>query len=210
MSEKLSPKELVASLAGKLVVSCQDYTEVMIKAALRGGASGLRINSPGDVRIARGMCDLPIIACNKQHLPNSPIYITPTVRAATALCKSGAEFVALDCTNRRRVRQQPAEIIAAIHDCGGLAVADLANVEQGPAAIEAGADVLATTLFGDFDPRSIEKLAALGKPVLAEGHIQSPEQAHQAIDAGAWAVCVGSAITRPHLLTEQFKNALGA
>ncbi len=203
-------EELIQRLTGQLIVSCQDYTQVMIKAALRGGASGLRINSPGDVRAAREITDLPIVACNKMHFPNSPIYITPSVRAATAVARAGAEFVALDCTDRPRVRQSPAEIIAAVHDAGSLAVADLARIEQAEPAADAGADVLATTLGGQFDPQFVADLATLGLPILAEGHIQSPEQAKQAIEMGAWAVCVGSAITRPHLLTEQFKHALGA
>ncbi len=58
-------------------------------------------------------------------------------------------------------------------------------------------------------PLSSRICPGLGKPVLAEGHIDTPEKARQAVDAGAWAVCVGSAITRPHLLTEAFTEALG-
>jgi N-acylglucosamine-6-phosphate 2-epimerase len=200
--------ELLARLSGRLIVSCQDYTEVMVKAALRGGAGGLRINSPRDVRATRRLTRLPILGCNKMWLPNSPIYITPSVRAAAALLRAGADLVALDCTPRPRVRQQPAEIIAAIHAAGGLAVADLSCVAEAAAAVRAGADVLATTLAADFDVEFVRALTGFGLPVLAEGHIDTPDAARRALDAGAWAVCVGSAITRPHLLTEQFKNAL--
>ena len=199
--------ELLTQLRGKLIVSCQDYTEVMVNAAA-GGASGLRINSPQDVRATRRLTRVPILACNKMWLPNSPIYITPSVRAALALLRAGADLVALDCTLRPRVRQQPAEIIAAIHAGGGLAVADLSCVEEAAAAVRAGADVLATTLAADFDVEFVRALAGFGLPVLAEGRINTPEAARRALQAGAWAVCVGSAITRPHLLTEQFKNAL--
>ncbi len=208
--EPAMSSELLARLRGKLIVSCQDYTKVMVKAALRGGAAGLRINSPQDVRTTRQLTSVPILGCNKMWLPNSPIYITPSVRAAVALLRAGADLVALDCTARPRVRQEPAESIAAIHAAGGLAVADLSCVEEAAAAVRAGADVLATTLAADFDAALVRALTALGLPVLAEGHINTPDAAREALEAGAWAVCVGSAITRPHLLTEQFKNALGA
>jgi putative N-acetylmannosamine-6-phosphate epimerase len=201
--------ELISELAGKLIVSCQDYTSVMIDAAIRGGASGLRINSPRDVRLARRKTDIPVIGCNKIYFPNSPIYITPSVRAALALVEAGADIVALDCTNRRRVRQPPGEIVAAIHEAGALALADLAGIEEAADAVSAGADILATTLAPTFDVEFIRGLARLDRPVLAEGHIDTPERAKAAVDAGAWAICVGTAITRPHLITAQFNRAIG-
>ena len=204
-----SPTELIHALAGQLVVSCQDYTRVMIVAAIRGGAAGLRINGPHDVRLARSRTGIPIIACNKMYFPNSPIYITPSVRAAVAVAREGADIVALDCTRRRRVRQPAAEIIAAIHEAGALALADLASPDEAPDAVAAGADILATTLAPRFDPDFVRALKAFGRPVLAEGHIRSPKQARKAIEAGAWAVCVGSAVTRPHMITVWFRKALG-
>jgi N-acylglucosamine-6-phosphate 2-epimerase len=45
--------------------------------------------------------------------------------------------------------------------------------------------------------------------VVAEGRIATPEQARAALDAGAWAVVVGGAITRPQLITARFVAALG-
>ena len=203
-------QDVIESVAGKLIVSCQDYTEVMIKAAIRGGAAALRINSPGDVRLARSLTDLPILACNKMYFPNSPIYITPSVRAAVKLVEAGACLVALDCTDRPRARQQPAQIVAAIHDGGAAAVADLSGFDEAEAALAAGADILSTTLAGGFSLELIRRLVDFGLPVLAEGHVDTPEDARHAIEVGAWAVCVGSAITRPHLLTEQFVRTLGA
>jgi putative N-acetylmannosamine-6-phosphate epimerase len=122
---------------------------------------------------------------------------------------AGADIVALDGTRRPRVRQSLAEIIRAVHDRGALALADLASVEDAPAAVEAGADILATTLAPDFSPDFIRGLRPFGKPILAEGHVDSPERAQAGLEAGAWAVCVGTAITRPHLITERFLKALG-
>ena len=44
--------------------------------------------------------------------------------------------------------------------------------------------------------------------VIAEGNFNTPEQARKAIDMGAYAVVVGSAITRPQLITKTFSEAL--
>ncbi len=204
-----SKMELIEMLKGGLIVSCQDYVQIMVDAAIQGGAMALRINSPGDVRFVRERSDIPIIACNKMHFPNSPVYITPTVRAAVNLMKAGADIVALDCTLRRRPRESVAEIIRAIHDGGGVAMADLSVIQEAQPSIEAGADILSTTLAPRFDPGFLRQLVPLGLPVLAEGQVDTPERAKEAMDLGAWAVCVGTAITRPHLITERFKSAIG-
>jgi glucokinase-like ROK family protein len=47
-----------------------------------------------------------------------------------------------------------------------------------------------------------------GRPVVAEGHISTPEEARRAILAGAWCVVVGSAITRPGIITSNFVHAI--
>jgi glucokinase-like ROK family protein len=45
-------------------------------------------------------------------------------------------------------------------------------------------------------------------PIIAEGHISTPAEARRAIQAGAWCVVVGTAITRPGTLTATFVRAL--
>ena len=56
----------------------------------------------------------------------------------------------------------------------------------------------------------ITRLAsALSVPIIAEGRFNTPELARQAIQAGAHAVVVGSAITRPDLIARLFASALG-
>lgn len=43
---------------------------------------------------------------------------------------------------------------------------------------------------------------------MAEGRIYTPDQARRALDEGAWAVTVGTALTRLGVNTGWFKQAL--
>jgi N-acylglucosamine-6-phosphate 2-epimerase len=44
--------------------------------------------------------------------------------------------------------------------------------------------------------------------VICEGSVHCPQDAKDAIDAGAWAVVVGTAITHPTSLTSWFCDAV--
>ena len=200
---------LLASIKGRLIVSCQDYVETMIPAALDGGAACLRVNGPQAVRFARANAKLPVLACNKVYFPNSEVYITPSVRAAEALIEAGADMIALDARTLPRPRQTASAIVRVVHQAGCLAVADIGSLDEGIDAWEEGADVIATTFCHAFSPRLIERLTEFACRVLAEGNIDSPAKVKEATGAGAWAVCIGSAITRPHLLTTAFRKVLG-
>lgn len=46
-------------------------------------------------------------------------------------------------------------------------------------------------------------------PVIVEGKIWHPEEVRQALDLGAWAVVVGTAITNPMAITPGFVAATG-
>jgi putative N-acetylmannosamine-6-phosphate epimerase len=92
-------------------------------------------------------------------------------------------------------------------------VADIDNLESAIAAEKSGAVAVFTTLAGytngpvpelpDLDlVKSCSSHCAV--PVIAEGRFNSPELVSQAFDAGAWSVCVGSAITDPWLSTKRF------
>jgi N-acylglucosamine-6-phosphate 2-epimerase len=81
-----------------------------------------------------------------------------------------------------------------------------------------GADIVATTLSG-YTPYSrqqtepdfelIRELAqAVDVPIIAEGRIATPAQARQALECGAFAVVVGSMITRPAHITAYFVRGI--
>jgi putative N-acetylmannosamine-6-phosphate epimerase len=150
---------------------------------------------------------------------NGEVYITPTFAAAKAVSEAGADIIALDCTHRRLSEAEPwPELIHRIHtQLGRSVLADVATLEDGLAAQDAGANAVATTLYGyTAETAGIRQMswpllealvARLRIPVIAEGHIQQPEDVCKALGLGAHAVLVGSAITRPQTITARFVAA---
>jgi N-acetylmannosamine-6-phosphate 2-epimerase / N-acetylmannosamine kinase len=214
------------ALKGKLIVSCQadpgdafyGHMQLYAQAAARGGAAGIRANGPADVRAIHEAVPIPIIGIQKRVQTDGRVLITPSFEDAQALVQAGAAAVALDCTRRGqasgaldRVRRIKAEL-------GVPVLSDIATVDEAQEAAEAGADCVLSTLrgytddtaqAGSFDPQFIEQLArAVHVPVIAEGRIDSPQLARRAIRAGAFAVVVGSVITRPHLVTRAFAQGV--
>jgi N-acylglucosamine-6-phosphate 2-epimerase len=211
-----------ASLNRRLIVSCQaapgdplDDAEVLRRLAistLRGGAGGLRACGAESIAAMRRETSLPIIGIQKRY-DGDQVYITPDFASACAVSAAGADVVALDCTARRLAEREPwPELIERIHgELRKPVLADIATFADAVAAVAAGADAVATTLFG-FTPdtshhRAVswtlveELINGVPVPVIVEGHITSPEEVRRAFDLGAYAAVVGSAITRPEAIT---------
>ncbi|WP_438350571.1 N-acetylmannosamine-6-phosphate 2-epimerase [Paenibacillus sp. FA6] len=211
-----------------LVVSCQalsheplhgcQHMVAMARAAKEGGAIGIRANSPEDIAAIRSEVDLPIIGLWKKDYDGFDVYITPTVEDAVAVYEAGASIVAIDATNRARpdgVDLQ--QTIAVLKNMGIPVMADISTYEEGLMAAEWGADYISTTLSG-YTPYSLTRLPnlelvsrlsqVLTVPTVAEGGISTPEEAGEALQSGAHFVVVGSAITRPQLITAQYVSAL--
>jgi glucokinase-like ROK family protein len=215
-------------LKGHLIVSCQasdgdafrdsGLMARFAQAALTGGAAGLRANGPEDIRAIRAITNVPIVGIHKELQDDGKILITPSFERAKTLVETGADIVALDFTARGQ-RFGARELLWRIRtELGIPVVADIATVEEALQAIDAGADAVSSTLRGytedtahinKFDPAFIAELARVSSvPVIAEGRIQSPQDARVAIESGAFAVVVGSAITRPHEITQRFAMAV--
>lgn len=185
-------------------------------AAVKGGASALRLQGFADVQAVREVTSLPIIGLTKTDRNDTDVYITPTTAEAVKLAELGAEIVALDAT--LRPRPEPLEeMFAAIHAAGALVMADISTLPEAQNAYSLGADMVGTTLAG-YTPESrpldspdwelMAELRAAGLPFIAEGRLNSPAEAAEALRRGAHAVVVGSAITRPDVVTGWFKTAL--
>ncbi len=219
------------SLRGQLVVSAQAYpgepmrdprTMAQVAAsAVAGGAAAVRVQGIADIQFARAAVEVPVIGLWKDG--HDGVFITPTLQQALSCASAGADIVAIDGTRRPRPDGLTlAETIAGIHaESNALVMADCGSLDDAIAAAAAGADLIGTTLGGYTGERpktegpDLELLAAivdakLGKPLIAEGRIHTPEQARAAMDAGAFAVVVGTAITHPSSITGWFKAAIDA
>jgi putative N-acetylmannosamine-6-phosphate epimerase len=214
----------------RLVVSCQasqgdpledtDAIRRIALAAVNGGAAGLRINSAQHIAAIRRHTSLPIIGIRKIYIQGR-LRITPDFESAAELAAAGASIIALDCTNREWPAGDPWRVcIERIHRELNLPVmADIATLEEGLQAAENGADIIGTTLYGYTDETKgntafnwsllAELIRQTNRPIIAEGHLSTPEDARRVIQNGAWSVVVGSAITRPGEITARYVKAIG-
>jgi N-acylglucosamine-6-phosphate 2-epimerase len=224
-------KAALGRLRGGLVVSCQArqnnplhgsvFMAAMAHAAMLGGACGIRANGETDIAAIRTAIgpDVPIMGIFKVKQPDGSLFITPTAESARTVIEAGAILVALDGTPRPRPGGEALrDVVAAIHEAGGAALADIGTLEHANYALDCGVDAVGTTMSGytsdspkqagpDFD--LLEKLVkGLDKPVFAEGRIWTREEARKAIDLGASFVVVGTAITNPQAITARFVAAI--
>nr|WP_242697983.1 N-acetylmannosamine-6-phosphate 2-epimerase [Bacillus sp. SD088] len=224
-------KEFFQTIHKNLIVSCQALedeplhgSELMAKMAMavkQGGAVAIRSNSAIDVEAIKKATNLPVIGLVKRNYPDSEVFITATLKEVKELLEVKPDVIALDAT----IRQRPngvklVELVQFIHDHSDtLVMADIATIEDATYASECGVDMLSTTLSGytEDSPKQkgpdfelVQQLCErMSIPVVAEGRIQTPEQAKKMQELGAWSVVVGSAITRPQLITKAFAECLG-
>ena len=199
------------SLKGRLVVSCQaeppspfdspERVADFARCAVMGGAAGL----------------------TKSSFPDGTVCITGTMDDVDALVSLGVHVVAVDGTLRfREGALTGPEYIARIRKRhpDQLLMADISTLEEAVLCRAAGADCVSTTLAG-YTPETLseasegpslellrECVRTLDCPVFAEGRYNTPAEAAEAVRNGAYAVVVGSAITRPQVVTSWFVKAL--
>ena len=226
MENKAAETDILASLRGRLIVSCQtraplntsDYIADLAAVMVESGAGAVRVNSPEHIAAVRRRVKIPIVGIHKQRSEDYRIYITPTRAAARAVIDAGADIVALDGADAPRPDGSTLEtLIAHVHNAGALVMADVSTYSEGRRAAEAGADIVATTLSGytSYSPQQaapdlqlVEALARdLAVPVVAEGRYNTPELVRAAFGRGAFAVVVGRAITEPRFIVQPFLEA---
>ncbi|WP_033152307.1 N-acetylmannosamine-6-phosphate 2-epimerase [Pseudobutyrivibrio ruminis] len=223
--------QILNQINGGLVVSCQALDSEplhssfimgrMAKAAVEGGAVGIRVNGPDDIAEIKKTTDVPIIGLWKQDYDNSEIYITPTLTEIDALAEAGVDIIATDATNRIRpggitLDSFFKKVRAKYPDM--LFMADCSTYEEGVKAEQLGFDIVSTTLAGytketagrelpDFD--MLKKLVdSLSIPVICEGGIWELAQLQKAFELGCHCAVIGSAITRPQLITKRFTDSI--
>ena len=224
---------VIEAIKGKLIVSVQAYPgeplrtpevmALMSRACELGGAAAIRCQGLSDISAIKGRVDIPVIGLWKEG--HEGVYITPTLRHALAVVNAGADVVAIDATNRPRPDGRTfAETVAALRErAETLVMADCMTIDDIRGAVACGCDLVSTTL--SHNKPAIETtldegpdVALLAQataefpdvPIICEGHVHTPADAKAAIEAGAWAVVVGTAITHPTSLTSWFKAAIEA
>ena len=219
----------VEDLRGALIVSCQAHGDhplrdapmisALAQCAERGGAAAIRADGPEDIRSIREAISLPIVGIYKVPRGGRS-FITPTLEHAREVVDAGANAVAFEATLENRPDQRDLDnLIRQIgKELGVPAVADISTFEEGIRAWKSGAELVATTLSGytsDSPKREgpdlglVKKLAEARVPVVAEGHVRTPDQVRELFNRGAHAVVVGTAITDPVTITSWFAKAAG-
>ncbi len=214
-----------------LIVSCQtgdnpefSRAEDMVKfarAARAGGACAIRSEGEETLKAIKAAVNLPLIGLKKGHFKDGTVRISRDLKEIEKMVKIGVNVVAIDATSRVwNGLDGPATIQKVRAEFDIVVMADISSVEDGLAAIQSGAHCLSTTLAGytpqtlpeKTDGPNLELLSELVNkvdiPVIAEGRYNTPVDALRAIQLGAWAVVVGSAITRPQLITSWFSLAM--
>lgn len=216
-----------------LIVSCQaeegspfnspEFIAAFAKAAELGGAVAVRVRDPENIIMVKKSVKIPVIGLSKGTYESGSVLITPTIEDVVMLVESGADFIAVDATFRMRPDGVSGhEFLRLVKSKFEVPViADISTFEEAFRASVEGADFVATTLSGYTEETSgkrtlpdfelIKKVAfEINVPVIAEGGIWTPEQARRAIMSGAYAVCVGTAITRPISIVRRFVEVLSS
>ena len=229
----MKKEALFEQMKGKVIVSCQAvpgeplYVEeksimyLMARAAKQAGTPVIRTSSIRDVTAIKGETGLPVIGLIKVQYDGFESYITPTMKEVDALVEAGSDVIALDCTNQKRgdgksISEFITEVRRKYPD--EILMADISTYEEGVNAWKLGVDIVGTTMSGytPYSPKLdgpdyelVKKLSStVDIPVIGEGRVHSPEQAVEMLNAGAFAVVVGGAITRPLEIAQRFIKAV--
>ena len=215
-------------LRNGLIVSCQaapgsplanrGLMSYMAEAAEAGGAVAIRAEGLRDISEIKKAVSIPIVGLIKLKSENTPVVITPLLEHVYQLLEAGADLIAVDATLRKRADGTLGnDFVAQAKAIGAVVIADIDDLESAIAAEKSGAVAVFTTLSG-YTKGELPELPDLdlvksctthcAVPVIAEGRFNSPELVSQAFDAGAWSVCVGSAITDPWLSTKRFIKSI--
>ncbi len=213
-----------------LIVSCQalpdeplyggDTIVKMAYAAQLGGATGIRcLVEDIDSIIAKTEGKLPIIGLVKQCYPDSDIFITPTIKEAERLIQSKCDIIALDCTlGNRPCGEKLSDIIHYIRQHSKqFIMADVATLDEIIQAEKLGVDYISTTLRGytndtknvkipDMEFLKQARSVVQKSTLVAEGGIFDRRDLEAIVKLGINYVVIGSAITRPLLITKYFNE----
>ena len=224
-------KSIFEIIRNGLIVSCQaegtdpfntpDSVAKFAQAAFMGGAIAIRSEGLKKIERIKQEVELPVIGLLKSQFDDGFVRITGSFKEVEQLLEIGCDIVAVDGTFRKRESLSGPDFIDQIknrYKC--IVMADIASSEEALSCVKAGADCISTTLNG-YTPETymknnstpnFELVQSIAKtisiPVIAEGRINSPIYVRQMLENGAWAVVVGTAITRPRVITQWYANEI--
>jgi len=200
---------------GQLIVSCQaaageplhgaHHVAALACAAQIGGAAGIRTDGPDNIGAITQAVSLPTVASFKIVSPGSDVFVTPTFDAARQVVEAGADVVGIDATGQPRPGDLDAQaIIQRIkQELGAGVMADVSTLEEALVIADAGADFITTALAGftpysrqglTFDFQLLEEMVAkIDIPIVAEGRINTPQEAAKTLACGAKGHIAGMA-----------------
>ena len=212
-----------------LIVSCQAEGDdpfntphgvsLFARSAEMGGAEAIRSEGIAKTSMILKKVNIPVIGLVKSRFSDHSVCITRHISNVEALIRIGCKLIAIDGTLRKKNTFSGPEFIHFIRDrfeC--RIIADIATLEEALECHSAGADYIATTLSG-YTPETskkltpypdfklVESLVQNNIPrVIAEGRIQNSIQGKKMIRTGAWAIVIGTSITRPRLEIQKIVN----
>lgn len=224
-------RDIFKKIKGGLIVSCQarkgwpmygsNIMAAFAKAAEEGGAVGIRATGKDDISAIKKHVNLPIIGINKRF-SDYPVYITPTYESAKEILDIGIDIIALDCTERLRPNNEHyIDIINKIKKNypDVLIMAEVSNIEEAEKVFASSdIDFISTTLSGYTEEskpissvdieliKNIKKISTV--PILAEGKVNDANDAIEALTAGAYAIVIGTSITRPEIITSRIVESI--
>lgn len=229
----MTKNNFLNTVKGKLIISCQALkgeplhsSFIMARMALaakEAGGVAIRANSVVDIQAIQDEVHLPMIGLDKVDYPDSPVYITPTLKEMQAIASTGAEVVACDVTGRPRPNGETLKAIVQQMRAdfpNTLLMADTATLDNVREADALGFDIIGTTMHGytpdteglniaDDDFAYLKSVLAIAQhPVVAEGKIDTPAKLKRCLELGCHSVVVGGAITRPLQIAKNFVAAI--
>lgn len=228
-SNKKIKEQIMARLESGLIISCQavkgeplyglGIMHHLARAAVLGGAKGIRANYVSDINAIKKEVDVPVIGIIKAVYEGSEVYITPTLKEVKELLTTHCEVIALDATNRERPNgEKLCNLVDYIRKNAPEVeiMADCSTFEEAKAADEMGFDYVGTTMrsytsytkgieIPDYDLIS-KMVKELNARVIAEGGIWEVSQLKKVLDCKPYAVVIGSAVTRPMDITRRFAD----
>jgi len=189
--------------------------------AQRGGAVAVRIEGVANIEAVKKELNIPVIGIIKKLYSTGKVWITPYSQAAKMIEYAGADYIATDATGRKDAVHSKTgwEYLEEICSSSNIPViGDMSHTgflnKSIDEAVRCGCAMLSTTLSGytehckpqtEPDFKLLQDLIEhTNLPIIAEGRYYKDSHIELAKKLGANNVVIGSAITRPHLITKRF------